>query len=189
MAEAREQYRTHDLSVPNLRANFYSIALTFPLVALFLIPYLVLYGFGSFYNVVVYVSLYPVVSAVILASGIILHEFIHLGAWVTLGKKSFKAIRFGFDLRTLTPYVHCPDPMPANIYRAAGILPAVLLGFIPALWGLADRNAVLLAFGLFFTLVAGGDFLILWRLRKIAGTALVADHPSQAGCYVLEPLE
>lgn len=33
---------------------------------------------------------------------------------------------------------------------------------------------------------AGGDWLILWLIRNVKAGSLVEDHPSKAGCYVLE---
>ena len=34
---------------------------------------------------------------------------------------------------------------------------------------------------------AGGDWLVLWLLRGVSPGAFVEDHPTRAGCYVLEP--
>jgi len=34
---------------------------------------------------------------------------------------------------------------------------------------------------------AGGDFLILWLTRHVKAGMQVEDHPTNAGCYVLEP--
>jgi len=37
-----------------------------------------------------------------------------------------------------------------------------------------------------FTVAAGGDAMILWSLRKEDRGALVLDHPSNAGCSIVE---
>jgi hypothetical protein len=48
-------------------------------------------------------------------------------------------------------------------------------------------NGNLFWFGLVHTAAAGGDWLILWLIRKLKAGRLVEDHPTNAGCYVLEP--
>jgi hypothetical protein len=64
-------------------------------------------------------------------------------------------------------------------------MPGLLLGIAPSIAGVISGSAVLAAFGLLFTIAAGGDFLILWLLRGVHAGALVEDHPERAGCYVL----
>ena len=44
----------------------------------------------------------------------------------------------------------------------------------------------LFVFGFFFTFAAGGDFLILWLLRKEKDTYMVQDHPKKIGCIIQE---
>jgi hypothetical protein len=43
-----------------------------------------------------------------------------------------------------------------------------------------------ICFGLLYTTAAGGDFLVLWILRNIKPNTLVEDHPTNAGCYIIE---
>ncbi len=73
----------------------------------------------------------------------------------------------------------------AKPYRIGAVMPLILLGILPSLYAIAEGQAGLIAFGLFFTFAAGGDMLILWLLRDIPANALVEDHPTRAGCYVL----
>jgi len=61
-----------------------------------------------------------------------------------------------------------------------------VLGLLPSLVGIVTGNAPIMLFGLFFTFAAGGDALVLWLIRKVDPNALVEDHPTNAGCYVLE---
>jgi len=37
-----------------------------------------------------------------------------------------------------------------------------------------------------FTIAAGGDFIVLWILRKTDSNNLVEDHPTRAGCFIYE---
>jgi hypothetical protein len=41
--------------------------------------------------------------------------------------------------------------------------------------------------GALFVLATGGDLLVLWVIRELPASALVEDHPTRAGCYVLDP--
>jgi len=43
-----------------------------------------------------------------------------------------------------------------------------------------------MAFGFLYTVAASGDFLILWLIRNIKPNTHVEDHPTNAGCYVIE---
>lgn len=69
-------------------------------------------------------------------------------------------------------------------YIIGGITPAIFLGLIPAVVSIFTGNLGLLKFGIFFTMAAGGDFLIINLLRKEKMDTLVEDHPSEAGCFV-----
>jgi hypothetical protein len=42
---------------------------------------------------------------------------------------------------------------------------------------------------MFFTMAAGGDFLIINLIRKEKSSALVQDHPTEAGCYIYRKIE
>lgn len=63
-------------------------------------------------------------------------------------------------------------------------MPAIILGFLPAIWAITTGNFYLLCFGIFFTMGAAGDFMILMILKNENPEDLVLDHPSEAGCFV-----
>ena len=63
-------------------------------------------------------------------------------------------------------------------------MPAFILGFLPFVYSLFTGNALWLFFGIFFTMSAVGDFLIVNLVRKENMNNLVLDHPSEVGCYV-----
>jgi len=118
--------------------------------------------------------------------GIVLHEAIHGLTWMITARKPARAIKVGFQLKTLTPYAHCREPMPVEAYRLGTMMPGLLLGLLPVIAGLVTGNTALMLFGLLFTLAAGGDALILWLLRQVKSGQWVEDHPTEAGCYVLD---
>ena len=86
----------------------------------------------------------------------------------------------------LTPYCHCSEPLLMKPYRIGSILPALVLGIIPSFIAMVTGNLALMIFGFFFTFSAGGDFLILWLIRKEPSNALVLDHPDKIGCVIFE---
>lgn len=104
--------------------------------------------------------------------------------WV--GKQSAARISYGVQWKTLTPYAHLNGPLEINAYRIGGFMPGLVLGILPYGLSLLLNNHILLWFGVIHTFAASGDWLILWLLRKHQRGTLVEDHPSRAGCYVIE---
>ncbi len=116
--------------------------------------------------------------------GIIIHELIHGITWKVLAKIPHQQIKYGFQFKTLTPYAHCKVPIPIVPYRWGAAMPLVVLGIAPYIFSLLLGDGWLLFFGIFFTVAAAGDMLILWLLRGVSNDVLVADHPHNAGCFV-----
>ncbi len=118
--------------------------------------------------------------------GIVVHELIHGISWVIAGRKSFSAIKFGFQWKTFTPYAHLKEPVEVNAYRIGTFMPGLILGLLTYVLSLLLGSGDLLWFSLIHTTAAGGDWLILWLIRGVKAGSLVEDHPTNAGCYVLE---
>ena len=176
-----------DLSIPLDKANLYGLALMVPTGVLLALPYLVLWSsraFGQAWHAAF--DNLPLALGVLVA-GILLHELIHGVTWTFFGKKPRRAITYGFQLKTLTPYAHCKEPMDVRAYRLGAAMPGVLLGILPWLGGIATANGPAFVFGFIFTLAALGDAMILWLLHGVLPGTQVIDHPIQAGCYVVEP--
>ncbi|GAA4406514.1 hypothetical protein GCM10023187_26040 [Nibrella viscosa] len=123
---------------------------------------------------------------VVLFGGVVMHEALHGLTWAFFGRKPLRTIKFGFQWKTLTPYAHSREPLEINAYRLGTGMPGFVLGILPWLMALLTGTHWLAAFGLFFTLVAGGDMLILWLTRHVKAGRRVADHPTEAGCSVLD---
>lgn len=118
--------------------------------------------------------------------GVVLHELIHGIAWKLSANIPFSQVKFGFQLKTVTPYAHCKIPIPKRAYVIGTLMPAIVLGFIPFLVSLTNGNGWLLIIGVIFTFAAIGDFLIVYLIRTVSWNALVEDHPTNAGCFVHE---
>ena len=88
----------------------------------------------------------------------------------------------------VTPYCHCKEPLIVKHYIIGAITPAIILGFLPAVYSILTGNIGFLFFGIFFTMAALGDFMIINLLRKENLNSFVLDHPSEAGCFIYRKL-
>lgn len=175
-----------DLSVSMNKAAIYSLVISIPIVVLFGWLYSLRWGFDKFMlGFDVFFGNF-FLFFIVFAVGIIVHELIHGFSWMVAGKKPFSAIKFGFQVSSFTPYAHCKEPMNVNAYRIGAFMPGLLMGILPSLLAILTGDGWLMVFGILFTTAAGGDFFILWLIRKVSKEKLVEDHPTQAGCYILE---
>lgn len=175
----REAIRREDRSFSMTRANIYVLAMTVPIGAAFFVPYYLLWGgFGTGgWNLLGAVALF--------LGGVVIHELLHGITWMIAGDASPGSVKFGVQWKALTPYAHCTRPLEVSAYRWGAAVPGIVLGIVPGIAAIAIGSPGWLVFGFLFTLAAGGDALILWMLRDVPGGALVEDHPTRAGCYVL----
>ena len=130
-----------------------------------------------------------VIFVVALIVGIVVHELIHGLTWALFAKRGFCAISFGVIWKYLTPYCHCDEPLLKRHYMLGAFMPCLLLGIVPAVLSLFLGLVWLYIFGVVFISAAAGDLMVMWRLRKEKDTALVLDHPSEAGYLVYEEEE
>lgn len=118
--------------------------------------------------------------------GTYLHELIHATSFRHIGRASKTAVGIGIHWKVLTPYAWCKEPISAAAYRWAAVLPGIILGIVPFVVSLIVTEAWLAAWGVFFTLAASGDFLVLWLIRDLARATWIIDHPSRCGCAIVE---
>ena len=175
-----------DLSISMAKANLYSLFFALPAAIILMGVYLLLWGKQGLVDARLMIYKNFPLSVLLLIIGVLLHELLHGLTWTWLGKKPFKAIRYGIHLKLLSPYAHCQEPLNIQVYRWGALMPGLVLGIIPAALGILSGNGAIMSFGLLFTVAAGGDAVILWILRREARDALVLDHPSKAGCCICE---
>ncbi len=172
-------------------ANIFSLLILIPIFLIFGVPYCFIWGFEvdfiDFQPPMVFLKFLYVF--IIIISGIIVHELIHGITWAIFSKNGFKSIKFGILFKMLTPYCHCKEPLRVRDYIIGAIMPAIVLGIIPSLIAIIIGNLSLLSFGMFFTMAAAGDFLIINVIRKENKDDFVQDHPSEAGCYIYKKIE
>lgn len=174
--------KKRDLSVSMLRGNVVALFIGIPVAIMQLMFFSWLHNGGE----IAFTAWGFVLFLVFVGAGILVHELIHGLTWVILGKKPFSVVKFGVQWRTLTPYAHLREPIDVTIYRIGGFMPGLILGILPYILSLVLGSGGLLWFSIIHTVAAGGDWIILWTLRHVKRGTRVEDHPSRAGCYVLE---
>ncbi|MDR1672948.1 MAG: DUF3267 domain-containing protein [Bacteroidales bacterium] len=175
------------------KASLLGFLFIFPVVVLYVFPYLIIW-----YRDTEIANLLPAVvkrnrtafvavieakwlCAMLLAMSIVLHELIH-GVCMAIGaSKGWKSVSFGFNMKSLTPYAHCKEPLTPATYRTSLLMPALLLGEIPVFVGWCTGNALWLLYGILMLWAAGGDCIILFMSRKIKSNVTIQDHPDKIG--------
>jgi hypothetical protein len=117
--------------------------------------------------------------------GILIHEGLHWLGYVGFAHLPWRAVRFGFSLRSFAAYVHSDSLVSISAYRCLVALPGVILGVIPVFVGIGWELASMTLYGFLMLVGASGDIAILWKTRHVLSESYVLDHPYRAGCWVL----
>ncbi|HEX2202674.1 MAG TPA: DUF3267 domain-containing protein [Longimicrobium sp.] len=180
--EAAEPAFVSDATISMERAN---------VIALFVLPLLPLLmgahwlAWGGRSVVEGFRFLFPWWFFLLFFASIVVHEALHAVGFLAVGRARRADVHFGIHRETLSPFAGCRAPLKAGAYRVAVLLPALVLGVLPAAWGLATGTAWLTFWGAFMLVSAGGDFAALWAMRAVPNTARVLDHPERVGCRVV----
>lgn len=171
-----------DLSISLARTTVIVLFISIPFVILQFLIFSMVQGTEN-----LWITWNFAVLLIVILLGLAAHELIHAFSWLIFGQKAFSAIRFGVQWQTLTPYVHLKEPVEVNAYRLGAFMPGFLLGILPYGLSLLLGDGNLFWFSLVHASAAGGDWLVLWLIRNVKSGSLVEDHPTNAGCYVIEP--
>src|SRR3990170_3900073 len=118
MIEPPQTITKKDLSISMVKATLWSIVFGLPLACLLM--YLYLWRWGADLRVSNAKSadflFYILIFVATLVLGSIVHELIHGFSWAYFSHKPLNTIKFGFQLKTLTPYAHCGEPMKVQAY-------------------------------------------------------------------------
>ena len=170
-----------DFSIPMARANIIVMFISIPVAILQFAIFSMVHGAEKLETTWNFILLIAVVLL-----GVVVHELIHGITWVIFGHKQFSAIKFGFQLKTLTPYAHLKEPVEVNAYRIGAFMPGFILGILTYILSVLLGDGNLFWFSLVHTAASAGDWLILWLIRNVKRGMQVEDHPTNAGCYVIE---
>ncbi len=184
-----ENYKQEELTMHAGKTQLLGIFYPLPFIAFIVLMYYLVWGETGFISPFIYFeSFFGNISSIFLLAiiiiGIIVHEFIHGFTWAQFATEGLKSMKYGVIWKYLTPYCHCKEPLLVKHYITGGLMPAIILGFIPSIIAIIIGSYGLLLFGIFFTFAAGGDFIIVSMLLKEPTSNLVQDHPSKVGCYI-----
>ncbi|MGM0408086.1 MAG: DUF3267 domain-containing protein [Bacteroidota bacterium] len=160
------------------KANLYSFFLMLPLIIVYLLAFIFVWGKDKF-NIVIEQEFYFLIIKAII--GTIFHELIHGFTWIILSKNGVTSIKFGINWKYLTPFCHCKKSIKVRFYRMGVAMPFILLGILPSSVALIIGDSVLYLWGLFFSCLATGDIIVLFMLSKFNGNDYVSDHPKKMG--------
>ncbi|OFX85683.1 MAG: hypothetical protein A2W99_06120 [Bacteroidetes bacterium GWF2_33_16] len=165
------------------RVNLIAIFMIIPILIIFLVPYLLLWNFDI---LKIGYKLFLKNIFLLVFVGIILHELLHGITWAILTKKGFNQIKFGINWKYLSPYTHFKEPLKIKYYLAGALMPLIILGIIPAVYGIIMGDGFFLIFGIFFTWAAAGDIISSIRLLRLPMNIFVQDHPKELGFIVFD---
>ena len=178
---AAEGYRQEDLTIGLVRANVLAIVLALPIVAVLLIAFLAAHpeGDGGTLSPGGMLGFFALFFLLIFV-----HEGIHGLTWALFAPDHLRAISFGVIRQYLTPYCTCSQPLSRRAYALGGMMPTVLLGFLPALIAIWNGSGALWGMGALMILAGGGDlaiFLKLLRFQPGTRDVVYLDHPYECG--------
>lgn len=183
-ADANDEI-AYDATIPMSWANMVAFSL-FPIgYILFFWPYRQIWGESVLANVIGVDFSDFILILVIFFASILVHEWLHVFGFTRVGKAPKTSVKYGFSWKGLAPYAHCSAQMTTAAYRISVALPGIVLGVIPAILGIVLGVWWLTAWGTLMFAAAGGDLAVLLAIRKVPKDAMVQDHPSKAGCQVL----
>lgn len=136
-----------------------------------------------------YQYLLALMPLLIIGAGIVLHELIHGLTWSLFARNGHRSVKYGILRKSATPYCHCKEPLQVRHYVLGALMPAIVLGILPATAAVICGDFYLLVSGVFFIMAATGDFMIVHLLRNEKKGDQVMDHPSEAGCYIYRNVE
>lgn len=154
------------------------------------IPYVIVHGFQlpalpeSLWNAAFAVLMWTTIAVVVYGVSALLHEGIHVAAMVLFAGARPSSIKFGFRPREGVLYVHTDRPMSARAYRAVLLLPALVQGVFPIVFGTAWEMGWLVLYGYVMFVSAIGDLAVYQLIRPLDSHDVVRDHPTGIGCLV-----
>jgi hypothetical protein len=170
------------ITISIARANMVALLIMIPIAAVLGVPYYLIWGVNVLRQLQ-FQSLGFLLLFII--AGIAIHEFLHGISWATFATSGFRSIHFGIKWEYLTPYCHCTDSLKVWQYIVGAMMPLIVMGLIPSIWAILNGNALVMLYGIFFSVASGGDIQSVWLLRKFKSNQLIYDHPEELG-FILE---
>jgi len=107
-----------------------------------------------------------ILTTVILFSGLGIHEMLHALSFRVFGGIPWSQIGITVKWKTMLAVCYTTAPVSLSTYRRVLIAPGIMLGLLPAVFGVALGSPKYVWFGFMMTVIAAGDFAALWTLRS-----------------------
>lgn len=117
---------------------------------------------------------------------VVVHEILHIIPMLFVGIR-VSELKVGVRWSEGVVFVHGGRPVSATAYRVILATPGILLGVIPAIYGIVAGNAFLTVFAWLMLVSAVGDWAVLRLIRDLPGDTLVQDHEREVGCVIVPP--
>ena len=182
----RQGYRKTELTISLVKANIFAFVLAVPVIIIGMGLFFWIHGFSANIEMTFRELVIWVVGLVVV---VVLHEFIHGFVWGLYAEHYFKDIDFGFISRYMTPYCACSAPLNKKQYILGAIMPLIVLGILPTVASMINGSYLMLMTGLFMTIAAAGDIMIVYEILKYktdAKDVLYLDHPTMGGGVIFE---
>lgn len=163
------------------KANLYAFLISIPLT---IVLFLTFHFIWNFEKITLGMRITMDYFFHILITGVIIHELLHGFTWAIFASKTMKSIRFGFKWKYLTPYCHCKEALKVKHYKIGILMPLVILGTLPLMYGIIVGNGIVFLWGTLFTCIATGDIIVLFFLRKLNNECYIFDDPDDMGFYI-----
>ncbi len=117
---------------------------------------------------------------------IVVHELLHILPMFAAGIRP-SDLSFGVRWREGVVFVHGGKPVSARAYRIILCTPGIIMGVLPAVYGLAAGNAFVTVFAWLMLVSAVGDWAVLRLIADVPANQQVQDHPTEIGCVIVQP--
>lgn len=118
---------------------------------------------------------------------IILHEIFHLIGFFIFGRVRWSEMEMGIRWDLGVAYATPKKWLTNRQMKRALLLPLLMTGIIPALYGLLTSNGLFLTTGALLIGGAVGDLVMYWQLRSFPEEAVVRDDPEFPRLFVYSP--
>ena len=184
----KEGYKAHDLTTSVIKSNVMAVLIVLPFVVIFSLIYIFVnkanisdiidaaIHFESFLSLILFFVGFFVL--------IVIHELIHGVFRAIFAKNGWKSISFGFIKKYLTPYCSCNESLTKFGYIVGAMMPAIILGFIPAIVSIVIGNAFVFYVAMLMILSGGGDMFTTYLLitfKTHGKKSIYIDHPYLVG--------
>lgn len=176
-----------DFSISILKANMYGFIATLPSIIILVELSIYVWEWGNYLDNLFSLFFQNILLlTLVLFIEYILHVLIQGRTWKFFGNTTANAIKYTINRSNRAIYVYCKEPIELKFCRLGIVMPVIIVGLIPTLLGILIGNLFIFLFGLFGIVFANEDIAVLWLLRNIKAGSLVEDHPTRAGCYVID---